>query len=77
MVRYPLRIDPLYVLIACTRFPVSALNRCTLPTQIEEEENDRDIIGKLKLIGDNGQGLLMLDNELASRVFVPPAVTAA
>lgn len=40
--------------------------------QIEEEENDRDIIGKLKLIGDNGQGILMLDNELATRVFVPP-----
>ncbi|MBJ6751071.1 ferritin [Geomonas anaerohicana] len=45
--------------------------------QIEEEENDRDIIGKLKLIGDNGQGLLMLDNELAARVFVPPPTTAA
>ncbi|WP_136513213.1 ferritin [Geomonas edaphica] len=43
--------------------------------QIEEEENDRDIIGKLKLIGDNGQGLLMLDNELAARVFVPPPTT--
>jgi len=40
--------------------------------QIEEEENDRDIIGKLKLIGDNGQGLLMLDAELGTRVFVPP-----
>jgi ferritin len=45
--------------------------------QIEEEENDRDIIGKLKLIGDNGQGLLMLDNELGARVFVPPPTTAA
>lgn len=44
--------------------------------QIEEEENDRDIIGKLRLIGDNGQGLLMLDAELAARVFVPPAATA-
>lgn len=42
--------------------------------QIEEEENDREIIGKLKLIGDNGYGQLMLDNELAARVFVPPAV---
>jgi ferritin len=40
--------------------------------QIEEEENDREIIAKLKLIGDNGQGLLMLDNELAKRVFTPP-----
>lgn len=40
--------------------------------QIEEEENDREIIGKLKLIGDNGYGLLMLDSELGQRVFVPP-----
>jgi ferritin len=45
--------------------------------QIEEEENDREIIGKLKMIGDNGYGLLMLDNELGARVFVPPATTAA
>ncbi|RQW78179.1 MAG: ferritin [Geobacter sp.] len=44
--------------------------------QIEEEENDREIIGKLKLIGDNGQGLLMLDNELAARIFVPPPAAA-
>jgi ferritin len=41
--------------------------------QVEEEENDREVIAKLKLIGDNGQGVLMLDNELAARVFVPPA----
>ncbi len=45
--------------------------------QIEEEENDRDIIGKLKLIGDNGYGRLMLDNELGARVFVPPPTAAA
>ena len=44
--------------------------------QIEEEENDREIIAKLKLIGDNGQGLLMLDNELAARVFTPPPAAA-
>lgn len=40
--------------------------------QIEEEENDREIIGKLKLIGDNGYGLLMIDSELAGRAFTPP-----
>lgn len=44
--------------------------------QIEEEENDREIIGKLKLIGDNGYGLLMLDKELGARVFTPPPATA-
>lgn len=42
--------------------------------QIEEEENDRDLIAKLKLVGDSGQGLLMLDNEMGTRVFVPPPV---
>lgn len=44
--------------------------------QIEEEENDREIIGKLKMIGDNGYGLLMLDKELGTRVFVPPPAAA-
>lgn len=39
--------------------------------QIEEEENDRDIIAKLKLVGDNPQGLLMLDGELGTRMFTP------
>jgi ferritin len=37
--------------------------------QIEEEGNDNDIIHRLKLIGNNGNGLLMLDRELGSRVF--------
>jgi ferritin len=36
--------------------------------QIEEEENDNDIIAQLKLIGDNGQGLMMLDKELSARM---------
>ena len=36
--------------------------------QVEEEENDNDIIARLKLIGDNPHGLLMLDRELADRL---------
>jgi ferritin len=44
--------------------------------QIEEEANDNEIIGKLKLIGD-GAGLFLLDKDLAARVFVPPPMTAA
>lgn len=45
--------------------------------QIEEEGNDNDIIAKLRLVGDNPQGLLMINAELAARVFTPPAATAA
>lgn len=40
--------------------------------QIEEENNDRDLIAKLKLVGDNGQGILMIDGEMGQRVFIPP-----
>jgi ferritin len=40
--------------------------------QVEEEANADSIAQQLKLIGKNGQGLLMLDRELAQRVFVPP-----
>ncbi len=39
--------------------------------QIEEEANDNEIIAKLKLVGD-GNGLFMLDKELAARAFTPP-----
>jgi ferritin len=40
--------------------------------QIEEENNDRDLIAKLKLVGDNGHGILMIDAEMAQRIFVAP-----
>ena len=39
--------------------------------QVEEEANDEEIIQKLKMIGDNPQGLLMLDRELAARTYTP------
>ncbi|MCG6942217.1 MAG: ferritin [Thiohalocapsa sp.] len=34
--------------------------------QIEEEATVNDIIGRLRLFGDQGQGLLMIDNELGA-----------
>jgi len=33
--------------------------------QIEEEATVKDIIGRLKLVGERGEGLFMIDNELA------------
>jgi ferritin len=44
--------------------------------QIEEEGNVHDILAQLKLAGE-GSGLFMIDRELATRVFVPPAAPAA
>ncbi|CAD6490785.1 MAG: Ferritin-like domain protein [Candidatus Argoarchaeum ethanivorans] len=43
--------------------------------QIEEEGNDNEIIARLKLVGKDGNGLLMLDRELAARVFTPPVAS--
>ena len=40
--------------------------------QVEEEENASDNIAKLKLAGDQGGGLFMIDKELGARVFTPP-----
>ena len=40
--------------------------------QVEEEGNAEKIINELKLIGGEGHGMLMLDREFATRVFVPP-----
>ena len=42
--------------------------------QVEEEASADEIVQNLKLVGDNGYGMLMLDRELGQRVFTPPAV---
>jgi ferritin len=45
--------------------------------QVEEEDSADSIRQQLRLIGDNGQGLLMLDRELGARVFMPPQTGGA
>lgn len=45
--------------------------------QVEEEANAKEIIDKLKLIGDDKSALYLLDKDLAARVFVQPQIKAA
>jgi len=45
--------------------------------QVEEENSADKVVQDLKRAGDNAQLLLMIDRELATRVFVPPATGAA
>lgn len=40
--------------------------------QVEEESTAGKYVGKLKLISGQGEGLLFLDQEMASRTFVEP-----
>lgn len=44
--------------------------------QVEEEETAKNLIDRLKLIGNDGLALYMLDQELASRVYNVPAPLA-
>lgn len=45
--------------------------------QVEEEANDNDVLARLRLVGKDGNGLFMLDKDLAARVFTPPPMTGA
>ena len=44
--------------------------------QVEEENTARELIDKLKMIGDNGMGLYMINTELAARTYTAPAPLA-
>jgi ferritin len=45
--------------------------------QVEEESSVDAVVHQLKLAGDQGSGLFMIDRELATRVFVMPPVQGA
>lgn len=45
--------------------------------QVEEEGAADAIVKQLELIGDDGRGLLMIDRELAQRVYTPPPPLAS
>jgi len=44
--------------------------------QIEEEANATANVAKVKMVENDGRGILMLDTEMAKRVFTPPAAPA-
>ncbi len=41
--------------------------------QVEEEATMSDILSKVRRLGEKGEGIYHLDNELAGRTFTPPA----
>jgi ferritin len=41
--------------------------------QVEEEDNVNEVVQKLRMVGSDGGGLFMMDRDMATRVFVPPA----
>jgi ferritin len=54
-------------------YPTEAFLQWFVSEQVEEESTAEDVLEKVKMAGDRGGGLLMLDRELGSRTFTPPA----
>ena len=44
--------------------------------QVEEEASADEVVQRLKLMGDAGGGMFMIDPELGQRTFTPPATAA-
>lgn len=62
------RIHKLYDLASKERdYPLQTLLNWFVDEQVEEEENAREIIDNLKLIGDSSSHLFLLDRELGQR----------
>ena len=57
--------------IAESDHPTQSFLRWFVDEQVEEEANANAIVQKLKLVGNDGAGLFMVDQELAQRTFVP------
>ena len=57
-------------------YPADTMLQWFVTEQVEEEASFSLILRKLERIGDDGNGLLRLDEELAARTFVPPAAEA-
>ncbi len=71
------RIHKLYALaVKENDYPLQTLLQWFIDEQVEEEENARAAIDSLKLVGESGPGLFMLDREMGSRT-APPEVDGA
>jgi len=44
--------------------------------QVEEEANADNIVQQLKMVGDAGAALFLMDREIGTRVYTPPAAAA-
>lgn len=70
-------INKLYFLSEEERDPATrSMLQWFVDEQVEEEETAQQIIDKLRMIGDNGYGLYMIDQEFAARAYTQAAPLA-
>ena len=54
-------------------YPTQSLLQWFIDEQVEEEKNAGDAVAQLKMMGDFGPGLIMMDREMALRMPAPEA----
>jgi ferritin len=64
--------DLVDVAVAAKDHATATMLQWYVTEQVEEEANFDQIVQQLMLAGDNGAALLMIDRELATRVYTPP-----
>lgn len=70
-------INALYVLATEEKdYAFQSFLKWYIEEQVEEEANATEIIEKIKLVGDSGPVLYMLDKELSGRQYTPTSPTA-
>ena len=63
-------INDLYALTHTENdFATQSMLKWFIDEQVEEEESAQEIIDKIKMIKDNGDGIYMLDKELGARTY--------
>ncbi|MFC1655418.1 ferritin [Patescibacteria group bacterium] len=69
-------INNLYELAVVEKdYPLESFLKWFIDEQVEEESTAASTVDKIKLAGDKGPGVYMLDKELGARVFTPPTET--
>lgn len=58
-------------------YALESFVRWYIDEQVEEEANANEIVDKLKMIGDDGSALYVLDKELSTRTYLPSGPYAA
>jgi ferritin len=57
-------------------YALQSLLKWFIDEQVEEEDNARNAIDALRLVGDNGSGLFLFDREMAQRTLPADAGAA-
>ena len=52
-------------------FATESMNQWFINEQVEEEETAQSLIDALRLVGENGMGIYMIDKDLAQRAYSP------